>query len=172
MRKSEIFTHYTSTGIYCLSYKQSYFLYGNNPSQFRHRSMRYGDHHAVRGYLFQCLQDGLLGFHIQVRGDLIQKKKFRVRCCRPGDGEQLPLSLGEQLRRALRIVAVLHLHNVLVQAGQNRGPLHRFHGNVFIKQRDPVFDCARHPVEGLLHIAEQLYKKSLQILILCGSEAQ
>ena len=84
----------------------------------------------------------------------------------------LPLSLGEQLRRALRIVAVLHLHNVLVQAGQNRGPLHRFHGNVFIKQRDLFFDCARHPVEGLLHIAEQLYKKSLQILILCGSEAQ
>ena len=48
----------------------------------------------------------LLGFRVQIGGDFVQEQKLRIRDRCPGDGEKLPLALGEELRCAGGIVAV------------------------------------------------------------------
>lgn len=65
-----------------------------------------GKHGTVLRDAAQGLQHMLLGFRVQIGCDLIQQQKLRIRGSRPGDGQKLPLALGEELRCAGGIVAL------------------------------------------------------------------
>ena len=114
------------------------------------------DHRAVFGDSFQGIEDFFLGLGIQVGCDLVEEKKVRFCGCGSRDGEELPLTLGEKLRRADCIVTFFQTLDGPGKACERSCGPHLFLGNFFIIKGDLIPDGSRHHVEGLLHIAKKL----------------
>ena len=81
--------------------------------------------------------------------DLVQQQNFGLL---PPAATSISLALKNSSNR---VVAVGHALDGVRKAASAAGGAQTVHGNAFVKQRDLIPHRARHPMERLLHIAEQ-----------------
>ena len=129
---------------------------GDEAAHVRASAVGDGDDRPVGGGPPESQQNGVLRFGVQISGDLVQKQQLGVRRHSPGDGQQLPLALGEDAWGAGSVQPLFQAADGFVQSGQADRRLYLFLRDGGVVEGDLVPDGAGHPVEALLHAAEEL----------------